>query len=160
MKAATRGLATLPAAETPCRTHTTRCHEGSEVRGPKQTSQHVEEMAAASILHTPNSIGERGAYPKCRADHHWSRAGGLGGPPILLFAYQTTPAMCFRSCYTYIQNWYSQRRRAWPSVLRELKQAASLLTFAYVQLGTPWSPEVLVSDASFHRLCRAPWRLD
>ena len=53
MKAATRGLATLPAAESPCRTRTTRCHDGWEVRGPMETAKHIEEMAAASILHTP-----------------------------------------------------------------------------------------------------------
>ena len=55
MKAAARGLAMLPATEAACRKHATRCHEGSEVRGPMETAKHNEEMAAASILHTPIS---------------------------------------------------------------------------------------------------------
>ena len=67
MKVAMRGLATLPAAEAACRKHATRCHEGWEARGPKQTAQHNEEMPAASILHTPIAIGARG-HPKWRAE--------------------------------------------------------------------------------------------
>ena len=67
MKAATRALATLPAAEASHRLRATRCHEGWEARGPKQTAQHNEEMPAASILHTPIAIGARG-HPKWRAD--------------------------------------------------------------------------------------------
>ena len=52
-----RALATLPVHEASRRLRATGCHDCLEARGPKQTKQHVEEVPAASILHTHIVIG-------------------------------------------------------------------------------------------------------
>ena len=67
MGAARRGLATLPGHEASRRLRAIGYHDGLEAREPKQTKQHGEELAAASILHTPIVIGPR-SHPKWSPD--------------------------------------------------------------------------------------------
>jgi hypothetical protein len=65
--AARRGLATLPGHEASRRLRAIGYHDGLEAREPKQTKQHGEELAAASILHAPIVIGAR-SHPKRSPD--------------------------------------------------------------------------------------------
>ena len=63
-----RALATLPVHEASRRLRATGCHDCLEARGPKQTKQHVEEVPAASILHTHIVIGAQ--IPPKDHEHH------------------------------------------------------------------------------------------
>ena len=54
----------------------------------------------------------------------------------------------FASVYTFARRHYERSTRIWPSVARELRLFADLLTLVFQDVKAAWSPDVIATEAS------------